>query len=68
MNHLDIFLAPTLLEESRRELERERRRQWQIREARAEQRAARPSRFAMLTARLRPTVKPDPCRPLLEAC
>ena len=68
MNHLDIFLAPYLLEESRRELERERRRQWQIREARAEQRAERPSRLAMLVARLRPTVKTDPCRPLLEGC
>jgi len=68
MNHLDIFLAPNLLEESRRELERERRRQSQIREARAERRAEQPSRFAMLIARLRPTVEPDPCRPLLEAC
>ena len=44
MNHLDIALFPHLLEESRRELEREHDRKQQIREALATRRVERPSR------------------------
>jgi hypothetical protein len=68
VNHLDIFLFPDLLEESRRELERERERDRQIREALARRRVEQPSRFATLTARLRQPLQRDPCRPLVEGC
>jgi hypothetical protein len=68
MNVLGVHLAPDLLEESRRELERQRRREQQIREARAALRAGRPSRFATLTARLRRPVRPDTGRPVVEGC
>ena len=69
MNHLDIALFPDLLQESRRELERELDRKRQIREARAARLVVdRPSRFATLTARLRPSLQRDPCRPLVEGC
>jgi hypothetical protein len=68
VKHLDIFLVPDLLEESRRELERERERKRQIREALAARRVDRPSHFATLTARLRHALQRDPCRPLVEGC
>jgi hypothetical protein len=68
MSYLDIFLSPDLLEESRRELERERRREWQIREARAALRLERPSRLTFLTAFRRQQLPPDPCGPLVEGC
>jgi hypothetical protein len=71
MNYLGIHLAPNLLEESWRELERERELQRTIRARRAarreEQRAGRPSRFATFAARLRHPLRPVP-RPLLEGC
>ena len=68
MNYLDIALFPDLLEESRRELERELERKRQIREARAARLVDRPSRFASLASRLRPALQRDPCRPLVEGC
>jgi hypothetical protein len=68
MNHLEIGLSPTLLEESRRELERERRRRSEIRDARAARQVERTVRFAAITARLRHPLRPDPCRPLVEGC
>jgi hypothetical protein len=66
-------LTPDLLEESRRELDRQLERERQIREVRAARRAARPSRFATLTARLRHVadrrpVHAHPCPPLVEGC
>lgn len=68
MNYLGVHLVlgPNLLEESRRELERQRERERQIKEARNARRAARPSRFATFTARLasrRATPRPavEPC-------
>jgi hypothetical protein len=67
VNHLDITLLPNLLEESRRELERERERKRQIREL-AVRRVERPSRFAALTARLRDALKRHSYRPLVEGC
>ena len=68
MNYPGIALFPDLLEESQRELERERERQRRIREARAAQRVERRSRFAALTPRLRRALQRDPCRPLVEGC
>jgi hypothetical protein len=68
VNHLDIALFPDLLEESRRELERERERNRKIREALAARRVERHSRFAALTARLRHALQRDPCNPLVEGC
>ena len=68
MNYLDIALSPDLLEESRRELERELERKRQIREALAARRVERPSRFATLTARLRDAFKRDSYRPLVDRC
>lgn len=68
MNHLDIALLPALLEESRRELERQRDRDRKIREALAAQRVARPARFATLTARLRHALQRDQRHPLAEGC
>ena len=68
MNYLDIALFPDLLEESRRELERERERKRQIREALATRRVERPSRFATLAARLRDALKRNSYRPLVERC
>jgi hypothetical protein len=69
MHFADIHLSPELLEESRRELERERALQRRIKEARAARRAARPSRFASLTARLRHTPQPAPVRPaVVDTC
>ena len=68
MNYLDIALFPDLLEESRRELERERERKRQFREALAARRVERPSRFATLTARLRHPLKRNSYGPLVERC
>ena len=53
MDVLGVRLYPDLLEESWRELERERRRDREIKEARAARRAAQPSRLVALTARIR---------------
>ena len=66
MNYLEIALFPDLLEESRRELERERERKH--RSGTRARRVERPSHFATLTARLRHALRPDPCRPLVEGC
>jgi hypothetical protein len=68
VNHLEIALFPDLLEESRRELHRQRERERQIREALSARRVERPSRFAALTARLRSGLQRDPCPPLVEGC
>jgi DNA-binding protein H-NS len=70
MNVIGMNMYPhiELLEENRRELERERQLRQQIREARAARRAERPSRFAALTARLRRPLQSDPCPPLVEEC
>jgi hypothetical protein len=68
MNYLGVFPLPDLLEESWRELARERQRQRQIQEARAVRRAGWPSRFATLAARLRRALQPDPCLLLVEGC
>ena len=72
MNFLGVrLITPDLLEESWRELERERQQQRKIQEARDARRAKRPSRFATLTARLRHALRPhalqtDPCPPVAE--
>ena len=68
MNFVYGQVSPDLLEESRREVEREHERWRQIREARAVRRAERRSRFAALTTRLRRAPQPDPCLPLVEGC
>lgn len=68
MNFLGVHVYPNLLEQSWRELERERRRERRITELRAAHRAARPSRVATLTARLRHTLQKDTCPSLAEAC
>ena len=68
MNYLGVYLTPNLLEEGRRELERQRELQRQIEEARAARRADRPSRFAALAARLRQAPRPDARRPAVEGC
>jgi hypothetical protein len=68
MNYLGIHLAPNLLEENWRQLEREREQQRIIRERRNARRAERPSRFATFAARLRPTLGARPCPPLGEGC
>ena len=70
MNVIGMNMYPhiELLEENRRELERERRLRQQIREARETRRAERPSRLAALTARLRRAWQPAPCPPLVEDC
>jgi hypothetical protein len=68
VNYLDISQSPDLLEESRRELERELERKRQIRDAHAARLVDRPSRFSTLTARLRLPLRRDPCRPLVEGC
>jgi hypothetical protein len=68
MNLLGVYLYPDLLDESVRELERQRQRERQIKEARAVRRAERPSRFAALTTRLRRPLQPDPRRPLVDTC
>ena len=68
MEFLGTHLTPDLLEESRRELEREREQRRRIQEARDARRAERPPRFAALTARLRNALRPDPCPPLVEGC
>jgi hypothetical protein len=65
------LITPDLLEESWRELERERAQRRRIQEARDARRAERPSRFATLTARLRHALQtdelqPDPCAPVAE--
>ena len=66
MNFLGVrLITPDLLEQSWRELERERRQQRRIKEARDERRA---SRFAALTARLPNTLQPNPCPPVAEGC
>ena len=48
MQFLGVYPAPNLLEESWREVARERRQQQRIKEARDARRAMRPSRFAAL--------------------
>ena len=68
MNHLEFALFPDLLDESRRELDRELERKRQIREARAARLVDRPSRLATLTARLRRSPQRDSRRPLVEGC
>jgi hypothetical protein len=70
MNVIGMNMYPhiELLEENRRELERERRLRQQIREARAAQRAQRPSRFAALITRMRRALQPIPCPPTVEDC
>lgn len=68
MNVLGVHLYPDLLDESWRELERERQRERQIKEARAARRAEQPSRYAMLTGRLRGALQPRPCPPVAEGC
>ena len=68
MNFLGVHLTPNLLEENRRELERERRQRRQIQERRDALRTERPSRFATVTTRLRQALQPDPCPPLAEGC
>jgi hypothetical protein len=68
VNYLDIALYPDLLEESRRELDRELERKRHIREVLAARRVERPSRFAALTKRLRHAVQRDERRPLAEGC
>ena len=68
MNYLDISLFPDLVEESRRELDRERERKRQIRETLAARRVERHSRLAALTARLRGALKRNSYRPLAERC
>jgi hypothetical protein len=68
VNHLDIALFPDLVEESLRELDRERERRRQIREALSARRVDRPSRFATLTARLRRALQRNPSRPVVEGC
>lgn len=67
MNFIGVHLYPNLLEESRRELERERQRDRQIQEARAARRAEQPSLVATLRTRLRRSTRPDPCDPVVEA-
>jgi hypothetical protein len=57
MNYLGVHLAPDLGKESWQELERQRERERQIRERSIALRAERPSRFATLTARLRPGLR-----------
>jgi hypothetical protein len=64
--HLHSFVSPPLLEESRRELEREAELQRHIREARHARRAARPSRFTALLTQVRSALKPAPCPRLVE--
>jgi hypothetical protein len=66
MNYLGVHLAPELLEESWRELERQRDRERRIKEARVAQRAARPSRFATFTAWL--ASRRGTPRPAVEPC
>ena len=68
MNYLGVHIYPDLLEESWRELERERLRDREIKERRAALRAGRPSGFVTLMARLRQTPAPAPCPSLVEAC
>jgi hypothetical protein len=68
MNFLGVHVYPDLLEESWRELERERRRDREIRERRAARRAEAPSRLAAAWARLRHVPRPAPCPPALEGC
>ena len=68
MNYLDIALYPNLLEESRRELDRELERKRHIREVLAARRVERPSRFAALTMRLRNAAERDERRPVAEGC
>ena len=68
MNVLGVFPSPQLLEESRREVERERELQRVIRARRAAQRAARPSRLATLTARVRRPIRPVPSPRVAEGC
>lgn len=67
MNYLGVHMVPNLLEESWRELERERELQRKLREARAARRAERPSRFAAVAVRLRRALQPAPCL-LPEGC
>jgi hypothetical protein len=65
---IDRMYPHLRFEENRRALERERRLQQQIRAVRTARRAERPSRLAVLTARLRRALRPDPCPPLVEEC
>jgi hypothetical protein len=65
---MNMYPHVTQFEENRRELEREYRLRQQIRAARARRRAERPSRLATLATRLRRTLRPEPCPPLVEEC
>src|SRR5262245_1573639 len=65
---MNMYPAVTLLEENKRELERELQLRRQIREAREARRAQRPSRFAALATRLRRAPRPAPCPPAVEGC
>jgi hypothetical protein len=68
VNYLDIFLFSGLLEESRRELERERERRRRIQEARAARRPERPSRFEILKTLIRRAPQHNSRRPIVEGC
>jgi hypothetical protein len=57
-----------LLEESWRELERERQRDERIKELRSARRAARPSRLATFVKGLRDGLRPEAPPPLAESC
>jgi hypothetical protein len=68
MNFVDVHLTPELLEESRRELERERERRRRIQEARAARRPERPSRFEILKTLIRRAPQHNSRRPIVEGC
>jgi hypothetical protein len=65
---MNMYPHIDLLEENRREPEREPMLRQQIREARAARRDQRPSRLAALTARVHRALQPDPRPPLIEDC
>jgi hypothetical protein len=71
MNYLGVHIAPDLVEESLRELARQRELEWSIRrrrnEMRAARRAARIARFAAFVVRVRQVLQPGP-RPAAEGC
>jgi len=71
MNYLGVHMAPDLVEESWRELARQREVERTIRERRnaqrAARRAARIARFATFAVRVRHVLQPRP-RPLTEGC
>lgn len=67
MNYLGVHIVPDLLEEHWRELERKRELARAIRERRTAHRAARPSPFAAIAARLRGVLQPAP-QPVPDGC